>query len=801
MTDSEAPQNTAALVINQAFQQAAISHRAGQLQDAEALYQAILQLQPGHPEANYNLGVLTVQMGQPAVALPYFIVALEADPTQRQYWLGYIDTLFQTGQLETARQVLARAKLQGLQGDDADALENKLTHKSAENLSEIEPPQISNESSPVSFADSQFSNSKPETQSIKLNSNAGMSAQSKKKSPDPQETNRLIALFTAGQYAEAAILAQSMTERFPKHGFGWKLLGGAYQQMGRSLEALEPMKKAVVLLPNDAAVHSNLGVALNDLGRMDEAVTSYRRALKIQPNYTIALNNMSNTLHKLGRLSEAEAGYRRALRINPVYAEAHCNLGVTLQGLNRLDEAAASYRRALEIKPDFIEAHSNLGKVLQDSERLDEAEASYRHALQIKPDYAEAHSNLGVTLQGLGRLGEAEASYRRALEIKPAYAEAHSNLGVALQGLGRLAEAEASYRRALEIKPAYAEAHCNLGVALQGLGRLAEAEASYRHALQIKPQYADALLSLGHLLCYLDDFVQAADVYQKTLAADSATKGLEASVNLAILCYLNMDYAQCRSNLLASQQVMASTDSKNLNHRIYWLYLDKLLSLQQQSNLQDKIMQDMGTLHVIGDSHALAAQGVVVRYNGLRMIGVTEWITGCKQWHLGNSRPNKYKHKLEAVMARLPRGSTILLSVGEIDCRSDEGILKAWQKYPEKSLNDVVQSTVDRYLNYIAAITARHDHRVIVGGVPCSSNVRLGNLAPELSEHLVHLIRIFNDALKSQSLAAGMDFLDVYTLTDRGDGIAGEGWHIDSTHLLPDTLVAAFDRHCLHHPA
>jgi len=199
---------------------------------------------------------------------------------------------------------------------------------------------------------------------------------------------------------------------------------------------------------------------------------------------------------------------------------------------------------------------------------------------------------------------------------------------------------------------------------------------------------------------------------------------------------------------------------------------------------------------VIGESHSLSSHRVVVRYKEQEMRCAAEWITGCKQWHLGNGQANKYKHKFEAVMARLPRESTILLSIGEIDCRHDEGIIKAWKKYPDKTLDEVAQSTAASYLNYVAAIGRRHGHSLIVGGVP-ASNLPPDTLTASAAGQLVNLIRIFNATLKSLSLAAGMDFLDVYALTDRGDGVASGEWHIDNIHLLPGAMAEAFDRHCL----
>lgn len=51
--------------IEEALRQAVSFHQAGRLADAEKLYRAIIQVRPGHPEANYNLGALAVQVGRP----------------------------------------------------------------------------------------------------------------------------------------------------------------------------------------------------------------------------------------------------------------------------------------------------------------------------------------------------------------------------------------------------------------------------------------------------------------------------------------------------------------------------------------------------------------------------------------------------------------------------------------------------------------------------------------------------------------------------------------------------------------
>ena len=60
-TIAESQQQTAALNIDQSFQQAIEHHQAGRLQDAERLYRAILQVQPDHIDTCINLEALEIQ--------------------------------------------------------------------------------------------------------------------------------------------------------------------------------------------------------------------------------------------------------------------------------------------------------------------------------------------------------------------------------------------------------------------------------------------------------------------------------------------------------------------------------------------------------------------------------------------------------------------------------------------------------------------------------------------------------------------------------------------------------------------
>ena len=111
------------LTIEQALQHGLAAHKQGKLQDAERLYQAILQSQPTHADANYNLGLIAVSLNKVALALPLFKTALEAFPEIEQFWLSYIDALIKENQLETAKSVLVEGRKEGFLGKEFDDLE------------------------------------------------------------------------------------------------------------------------------------------------------------------------------------------------------------------------------------------------------------------------------------------------------------------------------------------------------------------------------------------------------------------------------------------------------------------------------------------------------------------------------------------------------------------------------------------------------------------------------------------------------------------------------------------------------
>ena len=114
------------LTIGKALQKAVEAHKAGNIQEADRYYTAILKVQPKHPDANHNLGVLAVGVGKVIEALPFFKTALEVNPGVNQYWLSYINALIKLDRMVEAKEVLEQAKINGANGESFDKLKKRL---------------------------------------------------------------------------------------------------------------------------------------------------------------------------------------------------------------------------------------------------------------------------------------------------------------------------------------------------------------------------------------------------------------------------------------------------------------------------------------------------------------------------------------------------------------------------------------------------------------------------------------------------------------------------------------------------
>ncbi len=198
------------------------------------------------------------------------------------------------------------------------------------------------------------------------------------------------------------------------------------QDEGKPSEALDYLRQAEAVAPDDHHTLVQQGRALTELGRLDEAESVLRRAIRVRD--AAAEYNLANVLDRKGQWTDARLHYERALTIDPFHARALNNLGLGLAQRGQAAAALALFTRAVEAAPGNAETYSNLGVALLNAGRRSEAVAAIEQALHIDPESADAHNNLGIALAQQGKLEAAAAAFRAALLRAPNHANARSNL-------------------------------------------------------------------------------------------------------------------------------------------------------------------------------------------------------------------------------------------------------------------------------------------------------------------------------------------------------------------------------------
>ncbi len=553
--------------------------------------------------------------------------------------------------------------------------------------------------------------------------------------------------------------------------------------------------------------------------------------------------------HKSGNLQEAERIYTAILKVVPGHSDANHNLGVLAVGVNKRQAALPFFSRAIESNPDIeqywvskvenlvklgqykvavelievAKSHNtarafvdNLNEILHfeggdiqegpDKEAVDrllelynqkKMRAAAGHAAQLVQKFPNAlavWNILGAANHDLNLFDEAAKAFKKVIALDKNYGEAHYNLGVVLQKLKRLNEAEASYTRAISINPEDPKAHNNLGNTLQELGKLDEAEEELGRAITLKPNYADALHNLAFVQNYMNRKDAEFSTLQYILQLSSVNHRLIAGVNLAILKFLNNDFVASKRYLSEVSAIRTTKAAALKNEQIYWNYLEQLLLSHDIKNYNFGSSQSDEVLYCIGESHSLVSHHLSLQLGASDFLCKAELIKGCTQWHLGRPQKNRYKYKFERIVSGLPKFSTVLLCIGEIDCRIDGGIIKNKYKYPEKSVEEIFIETIENFLLYVSNIVYQKEIKIIVQGVPCPNIDAKAFTEADLAQ-LVDLIKGFNFYLQKRSEEHGFKFLDVHRLTDRGDGFSNAIWHIDTIHLSPEGFLEAWRRY------
>ncbi len=182
-------------------------------------------------------------------------------------------------------------------------------------------------------------------------------------------------------------------------------------------EALEALKRAVVLDPGLPSARYELGKALIQADDIEGAVAQLRKSTQLLPEYASAWGNLGAALGELEDCEGAAIALARAVELDPENAALQSNLGVSYRDQGRLSEAETRFRRALELDPDFVFGHYNLAHTLFLAGRYPEAIEVFEKAQSMDRTRSTRQALLLACARlASGDVGGAHREYREVFE-------------------------------------------------------------------------------------------------------------------------------------------------------------------------------------------------------------------------------------------------------------------------------------------------------------------------------------------------------------------------------------------------
>lgn len=144
-------------------------------------------------------------------------------------------------------------------------------------------------------------------------------------------------LMETNRHADALEQIHAAIDHDPALSEGYRLLGRAYEGLGRRDDAVWAYQEAIVRNGRDVWALNNLGTVLIREGRFEEALGPLARAVELEPGVATFQNNFGIVLERTGHVTRAAEAYRAALTADSTYAKA----AVSLERVEQLTEAPA----------------------------------------------------------------------------------------------------------------------------------------------------------------------------------------------------------------------------------------------------------------------------------------------------------------------------------------------------------------------------------------------------------------------------------------------------------------------------
>jgi tetratricopeptide (TPR) repeat protein len=235
-------------------------------EEAQASFDRVLRLQPGHPRAYYGKGRAALQRQAFAEAVGYLSLAAENPVSRKAAHQALAELYLREGDVETSQRHARQAR----------AL----------------PPD----------------NPWPDPILASVQSKAvGIS----------ERLEQARSLFAMGDLAASRSLVEAVLRKQPDNASAYKLLGSIHFRENRPKEAETALREAIRLHPQEGTSLALLGSLLAMQKRYGEAIPILQQAVAVNPHAHEPCFNLAHCLSETGRKQDALAVLEQGLRYRP----------------------------------------------------------------------------------------------------------------------------------------------------------------------------------------------------------------------------------------------------------------------------------------------------------------------------------------------------------------------------------------------------------------------------------------------------------------------------------------------------
>jgi tetratricopeptide (TPR) repeat protein len=330
---------------------------------------------------------------------------------------------------------------------------------------------------------------------------------------------------------------------------------------------MQTARRVVVMLPESAEAHADLGAILLRAELYPEAIVEFDEAIRLAPEQWQNQFDLGLAQTQLANWTKAEHAFAAADRVFP--ESSQIQRGWADLELARGDASAASTRLQKQIAARLLSAtgrNSNINDANADAELnrhwITALSAAGQHDLAIetarqRTQFDNASSAdwlaLGQSLNAAGRFAQAIPALDASILLQAHHAETRYQLGFSHLHLGDVVESRRQMRLALEENPKHAQAWFQQANLAYAQGDLTTAAHDYRQSLASNPRGAAAHGNLGAVLFAQQNLPAAAVAFRRSL--ELSPNNAQAHYNLGLLLLQQDDLTGARLEILRAAEL------------------------------------------------------------------------------------------------------------------------------------------------------------------------------------------------------------------------------------------------------